>query len=195
MMLRSAVTLLLMLVGHPVGGSAVAQEPAKGAGGGNKPAVTALMVEVTISRHLGDKRLSSTPYELSVLPDVRASLRMGGDVPVPTTTFTPMQKDDVKPAPPLTSHSYRSVGTYIDVVAASAVDGQHKLTITIEESSIYPAELAPPTTKTTGAPAFRTFKSNNNVALRDGQIQEFVMATDRISGEVLRVAVKLTVVK
>jgi hypothetical protein len=194
MMLQSAVALLLMLIGHPVAGSPVTQEPVKGAGG-SKPVVTALMVEVTISRHLGDKRLSSTPYELSVLPDVRASLRMGGDVPVPTTTFAPMQKDDAKPATPLTSHSYRSVGTYIDVYAAPPVDGQHKLTITIEESSIYPAELAPPTTKTLGAPAFRTFKSNNNVALRDGQTQEFVMATDRLSGEVLRVAVKLTVVK
>jgi hypothetical protein len=190
MITRTAIALLIVLIGGP----AIAQEPARPVTVA-RAAVTALVVEVTISRHLGEKRLSSTPYELSVIPELRASLRMGGDVPVPTTSFTPMQKEDAKPANPLTSFNYRSVGTYIDVIAAAAVDGQYRLTITIEESSIYPPELAPPTTKTTGAPAFRTFKSNNNIALRDGQTHEFLMATDRISGEVYRVSVRLTVVK
>ena len=162
-----------------------------------KPAtVSALMIDVTLSRYLGDKRVSSTPYTLSVIPDQRASLRMGGDVPIPQTTFTPVSKEEGKPATnPLTSFGYRSFGTNIDVSASAGVDGQYRFTLTIEDSSIYPAESAPPTTKTTGAPAFRRYSSSNAIALRDGQSLEYTMATDRLSSEVVRVNVKLTVVK
>lgn len=186
-MIRWAAAIVLGLLASA--GSAAAQQ---------KPRVdteTLMMVEVTISRHLGDKRLSSTPYSLTVTPHNRSSLRMGGDVPVPSTSFTPAQKEDAKPSTPLVSYTYRTVGTNIDVNAGAHVDDKFLLTIAIEESSIYPPEASPPTTKTTGAPAFRGFKSNNSLALSDGQSLEYVMATDRISGEVYRVSVKMTVVK
>ena len=156
--------------------------------------VSALMVDVVISRHLGEKRLSSTPYSLAVTPDNRSSLRMGGQVPIPSTTFTPVTKDDAKPAAPMVSYSYRDIGTNIDVQASGLTDGRSRLTLTIDETSVYPEENAPPTTKTTGAPAFRGFKSTNSVMLRDGQSIEYTMATDRLTGEVFRVSVKMTVV-
>ncbi|HJU42234.1 MAG TPA: hypothetical protein VJ691_05445 [Vicinamibacterales bacterium] len=187
-----AAIVLALLMNHAPGSIAAAQQPAKPAAA----STTTLMVEVAISRHSGDKRLSSTPYEISVVPGDRSSLRTGGDVPVPTTTFTPPQKEDGgKPAQPLTSYSYRTIGTEIDVTAAQVTDGQYRLTLTVQETSIYPAEVSPATTKTTGAPAFRRFSSSNSVVFRDGQSLEYVMATDRISGEVYRVSVKLTVVK
>ncbi|MGH9218003.1 MAG: hypothetical protein ACRD1W_01800 [Vicinamibacterales bacterium] len=191
MILRSAIALLVVVFGS-LGGPAIAQEPARPASVA-KPTVTALMIDVTIARRLGDKVLSSTPYQLAVIPDLRASLRIGGDVPVPTTTITPGQNDT--PAKTMASFSYRTIGTNIDVLAGAGADGQFRLTLTIEESSIYAPEQAPPSAKVTGAPAFRSFKSNNNIALRDGQSLDYVMATDRISGEVYRVSVKLTVVK
>jgi len=196
MIRRGAAIVLALLVVHGAGLRAAQQQPAKPVAPAPRvDTETLMMVEVTISRYLGDKRQSSTPYSLTVVPHNRSSLRMGGDVPVPATTFTPAQKDDAKPSTPLTSYSYRSVGTNIDVIAGAHVDDKFILTITIEESSIYPPEAAPPTTKTTGAPAFRKFQSNNSMALSDGQNLEYVMATDRISGEVYRVNVKLTVVK
>ena len=151
------------------------------------------MVDVTISRHFGDKVLSNTPYQLSVIPGDRSQLRMGGDVPVPTTTFTPGGGD--KPATTLASYSYRQIGTNIDVQAQLPIDGQYRLKVSVEESSIYPPEVAPASTKATGAPAFRRFQSENDFALRDGQSLNYMMATDRISGEVYRVSVKLTVVR
>ena len=194
-MIRTATAIVLvMLVSDASGSSTAAQQPAKPVSSANRVAdtTTLMMVEVTISRYLGDKRLSSTPYSLTVVPHNRSSLRMGGDVPVPSTTFTPAGKDDPKP---LTSYGYRSVGTNIDVIADAHVDDKFILTIAVEESSIYPQDAAPPTSKTTGAPAFRSFKSNNSMAMRDGQSLEYVMATDRISGEVYRMNVKLTVVK
>src|ERR1051325_486015 len=151
------------------------------------------MVDVTISRHLNEKTLSSTPYTVSVVPGIRSQLRMGGEVPVPSTTFTPV-KEGEKPAQ-LTSFNYRSVGTSIDIAGEAVVNSQWRLTLSIDDSSIYPADLAPPSSKTTGAPAFRSFKSSNAVTLRDGQSLDYTMATDRLTGEVYRVSVKLTVVK
>ena len=192
-MIRRIAVALLMSAATPFAAIAGAQDPAP------KPppqALVQLMVDVTISRHLNDKTLSSTPYTLAVIPDNnRGSLRMGGEVPIPSTTFTPAAKEDGKPASPLTSYGYRSIGTSIDAVATAGAPGQFRVTLTIDENSIYPPELAPATTKTTGAPAFRSFKSTNTVALRDGQSLNYTMATDRLTGEVYRVTVKLTVVK
>jgi len=156
--------------------------------------ITALMVDVTLSRYLNDKRLSSTPYTVSVVPGIRSQLRMGGEVPVPSTSFAPA-KEGEKAGAPFASYSYRPVGTAIDITADSGINGQWRLSITIDDTSIYPADLAPPSTKTTGAPAFRSFKSVNAVTLRDGQSLDYTMATDRLTGEVCRVSVKLTVAK
>jgi type II secretory pathway component GspD/PulD (secretin) len=128
------------------------------------------------------------------VPDNKSSLRMGGEVPVPSTTFTPV-KEGEKPANPIASYSYRRIGTNIDVQANTAFEGQYRISLTIEDNSIYPPDLAPATTKTTGAPAFRGFASSNVIALRDGQTLDYTMATDRLTGEVYRVSVKLTVVK
>jgi hypothetical protein len=158
--------------------------------------ISALMVDVVVSRHLGEKRLSSTPYTVSVSPDQRSSLRIGGTVPIPSTTFvTPASKEDGKPAAPMVSYGYREIGTNIDVAAGPPQpEGRYRITVTIDETSIYADELAPATTKTTGAPAFRGFKSTNTLVMRDGQSIDYTMATDRLTGEVYRVSVKLTVV-
>jgi hypothetical protein len=43
--------------------------------------------------------------------------------------------------------------------------------------------------------AFRTFTASNVLFLADGQTQEMTVATDRTSGETIKAAVKLTVVK
>ena len=198
-MIRRAVVVLVMFRGLPLAG--LAQEPAKPQEAPPKPApqqsrgVTALLIEVTISRQLNGKTISSTPYSLSVAPENKASLRMGGDVPVPSTTFTPGSKEDGKPAQTLSSYGYRSIGTAIDVQATSIVDQQYRVMLTIDENSIYPPELAPPTTKTTGVPAFRSFKSTNTLNLRDGQSLEYTTATDRLTGEVFHVSVKLSVIR
>ena len=195
---RTAFVLLVALVCALVPAAAGAQPPPPPPPPGDVT-VTALMVDVTVARHLGEKRLSSAPYSFSVLPDnKRSSLRMGGDVPVPTTTITPAQKDGEKAAVGV-SYGYRSIGTNIDVICTN-VDGtptarQYRITLTIDENSIYADDVAPALSKTTGAPAFRSFKSTNTFSLRDGQSIEYAAATDRLSGEVYRVTVKMTVIK
>jgi hypothetical protein len=44
-------------------------------------------------------------------------------------------------------------------------------------------------------PAFRNFKSRNRLLLRDGQTRQYTAATDRITGETVRIEVSLKVVK
>ena len=157
--------------------------------------VTALMIEVTIARYQGEKRLSSLPYTIAVTPDnAKSNLRMGGSVPIPSTTFSPSKDADAKQAA-LTSYQYRDIGTSIDVAAFPADEGRYKISISIDESSVYPPnESAKNDLLMAGAPAFRSLRSNNTLFLRHNQSVEYTAATDRITGETARVSVKLTVV-
>jgi hypothetical protein len=159
--------------------------------------ITALMVEVTVSRYQGEKRLSSLPYTIAVTPDnAKSNLRMGGSVPIPSTSFVPSKDGDPKPPPPpFTSYSYRDIGTSIDVAALPAEDGRYKISISIDESSVYPpGEAGKSDVLARDAPAFRSLRSNNTIVLRNGQSIDYTAATDRITGETARITVKLTVV-
>jgi hypothetical protein len=45
------------------------------------------------------------------------------------------------------------------------------------------------------ASAFRTFSVGNSLPLRDGQTVEFASATDKVTGETVKVEVTLTIAK
>ncbi len=115
----AGIALLAALLAPPL----VAQEPVpppqptppgQPAGARKTPAPVPLKVTVVLSRFQGEKRISSMPYVLGVMasgwgPGPKTTLRMGVDVPVTTTVFG----GDNKTAP-VSSYSYRSVGTNID---------------------------------------------------------------------------------
>jgi hypothetical protein len=168
-----------------------------------RPSATAMVplkVQLVISRFQGDKRISSVPYTLTVTAtdatnrfDEPSRLRMGVQIPVPPLV-TPTQ--DGKPstgAQPL-AVQYRDVGTNIDCAAKTIDGGRFKLTITIEESSLYGDEDKSQVTKSAG-PAFRQFRVTSVVVLKDGQSEQFSTATERISGEVVKMDVTLSVMK
>src|SRR4029453_3586211 len=76
-----------------------------------------LKVQLTLSRFMGEKKISSTPYMLGVLSNSqKTSLRMGVQVPVATTVYGP-PKTDGAPGIPQSSYTYRDVGTNIDCQA------------------------------------------------------------------------------
>ena len=154
--------------------------------------LTPIDVEIVISRYQGDKKVSSLPYFLAVNAGERAQetkLRMGANVPVPTTTFAPAAKPDNA----LVSYNYQSVGTNIDCSARPLGDGRFVVTIMVNERSVVqqPGDAG----GVTGAPVIRTFESQNNLVLRDGQTRQFTAATDRVTGEVMKVDVTLKVAK
>jgi hypothetical protein len=154
-----------------------------------------LDVEIVISRYQGDKKVSSLPYFLAVSAGQRAektSLRMGANVPVPTTMFTPAGPDG-KPAGIPTSYNYQSVGTNIDCSARPLDDGRFVVTIGVEERSV--VQQPSSTSAAAGAPVIRNFEAQNNLVLRDGQTRQFTAASDRITGEVVKVDVTLKIAK
>ena len=60
-------------------------------------------------------------------------------------------------------------------------------------TSVYPDEKA--ANGSPGNPSFRSFRANDSMMLKDGQTAQFTAATDKVSGETVKVDVTLTVVK
>jgi hypothetical protein len=160
-----------------------------------KPAAPAipLKVQVLVSRFQAEKKLSSLPYTLSVNAGGRATLRMGAKVPVNMMMTTNVPKDFPQGGPV----QYQDVGTSIDCsVSAAQDDGRFRVEITIDDSSVYGDAPNPADNKPApGNPSFRSFRASDSMALRDGQTSQFTTATDKVSGEIVKVDVTLTVVK
>lgn len=164
-----------------------------------------LDVQVVISRYQGDKQISRLPYSLAVTANSRneSNLNMGNEVPIPMTTFAPMPPS--KPpqggaAPemprPMTSMSYRSVGTAISCRASSREGGQYEVMISVDDTSVLTSDQAArPDALAESMPVFRSFKARNTLLLSNGQTRQYTAAADRVSGEVVRVEVTLKVVK
>jgi hypothetical protein len=157
-----------------------------------------------VSRFQGEKKVSSLPYTLMVnandgvlLPEGRyqpykmARLRSGAEVPVATIA---VPKDSpVQGTGPV---SYHSIGTNIDCSAYSLEGDRFKIEISIEDASVYAeGQTAQGAPKLNDLPSFRTFQSNNAVILKDGQSIQFTVGADKVSGEVTKVDVTVTVEK
>lgn len=153
-----------------------------------------LRVQLVVSRYQGEKKVSSTPYTLSVVANDndKTSLRMGVDVPVVQTVFGGGTAQI-----PQTSYTYRSVGTNIDCAARTIDGGVFKLDLAVSNSSLFVPEKqeGAVVSAAPGVPAIRSFTSTFNVLLKDGQAAQYTAATDAVSGEVLRVDVTLNVLK
>jgi hypothetical protein len=96
----------------------------------------------------------------------------------------------------MSSVNYENVGTNIDIGATAMEDGRFEVTITINESSVVtdPQDLKG-TPGSDNYPVFRSYQSTNTLFVKDGQATQFTAASDRVSGEVVRVEVKLMVLK
>jgi hypothetical protein len=159
-----------------------------------------LQLQIAISTFQGQKKIGSVPYMLSVsavapgpFNNPPAQLRLGNRVPVPTMKQPTVDGKSVADMPGMltspTSFTYQDIGTNIDCFASITDDGRFELAISIEDSSIREEKRNEP-------PLIRSFRLRNQVVvLRDGQSTQFTAATDRISGEVIRVDVTLNVVK
>jgi len=156
--------------------------------------VTPLRVQVVVSRYQGEKRVSSLPYTLSVNAGYRANLRMGAKVPVMQMAASIIDGKQMSAAGPV---SYQDVGTNIDCsVSPAQDDGRFRLEITIDDSSVYGDGLVAGDNKPApGNPTFRSFRASDSMVLRDGQTVQFTTATDKVSGEIVKVDVTLTVVR
>jgi hypothetical protein len=167
--------------------------------------VIPLDIEIVISRYQGDKKVSSLPYELTVNAIYQyvdrldnaplTSLRMGGQVPLPT--MAPVLGPDGRPLSGLPQGGgpvqYKDVGTYIDARGRwlDSTPGSFEVSISVQEDAVATPQGAP----ATALPVIRTFRASNNLVLRDGQTRQFTAGADRITGEVVKVDVTLKVAK
>jgi hypothetical protein len=165
--------------------------------------IVPLRVQLVISRYDGDKKISSQPYTLSVnagrpvgvppIPVHVARLRMGAEVPVSNVVAA---SPDAKAASAGGPVQYKAIGTNIDCFAFIQDDARYRLEITIEDSSVYASDrVVPGTVASRTTPVFRSFKLTNEVILEDGQSSQFTAATDKISGELVKVDVTMNVAR
>lgn len=206
MRLRITVTAIALAM---AGITAIAQDKPAGPPQEKPPSATPatrersepvpLKVTVVLSRHNGEKKISSLPYVLGVAANAhRTTLRMGVQVPVATTVFAAQQGEGK--SIPQTSYQYRDVGTNIDCLATTLSGGVYQLFMTVEDSSLQlhaePAQKdGQSAARIAEAPAFRTFKSSFGVLLKDGQTTQYTSAADPVSGEVMKIDLTLNVIK
>lgn len=150
---------------------------------------TPLKVQVVIGRYQGEKKISSMPYTLTMNAGNHANLRMGAKIPIVMMMMTNVPKDAPQGGPV----QYQDVGTGIDCSSTELDNGRYLLSLTVDDSSVYPDETQSGGTK--GNPSFRSFRATNALVLKNGETGQFTAATDKVSGETVRVDVTLTVVK
>jgi hypothetical protein len=189
--MTSAVVVLLAAVGL------AAQEPVAQSQTRPPGQLVPLKISLVLSRYQGEKKLSSVPYVLWVTANdrERTSLRMGNQIPVTTTVFG--AKDGEKP---MSSYTYKDVGTNIDCSSYSAADGYFKVNLTVTDSSVYFPDRTDPTlstaaTSVVGTAAFRSFNSSFFVLIRDGQTVQYTSATDQVTGQVIKIDATVNVQK
>lgn len=170
---RTAWLVVLIVFGSALGARAQERE------------LVPLRVQIVVSTYDGQELISSLPYALSVTANAGpAQIRMGAEVPIASVQ-----------GPGVPTVNYRNVGTNIDCAALSRDDDVFQLNVTIEDTAARiddratPEQLRP----TAAFGVFRNFRSSNQLMLRDGETQQFTAAADRVTGEVVRVDVTLSV--
>lgn len=162
------------------------------------PPTVPAKVEVVLSRFQGDKKVASQPYVLmptaSPRGDGYVNLRIGVDVPVGTKTTTRPAEGN-REGQTVTSPQYQNVGTNIDCRVTSMADGRFSVYVSVTDSSIF----NPDSPQTAGKPsensAIRTFQASNTLTMRDGQTMLLITATDKVTGELVKIEVMFSVLK
>ena len=168
-------------------GVAMAQAPGAASPPPRESSAVPLKLLVVLSKYQGEKKITTLPYTLSLVSNgARVSLRMGGEVPVLTGA----------PTAAVVTYNYRNVGTSIDCSASSLEGGRFSVNIVLDDSSVYAeGESSGGLAKAGDQPSFNTFRATETVILKDGQSSQYTTAADKITGQVVKVDLTLTVLK
>jgi hypothetical protein len=208
MMVTRKATSVLVLMALSAG-SVLAQGTQTSPAKAGKP----VKIDVVIERYTSDnKKVSSMPFVVwmgaTEAGNARGSIRVGVDVPVGSNTET---RTNGNGTPSTTSSTinqiqYRNVGTSIDCYLSGRSDG-YVLQLNLNDTSIFDPEaqrkaslaakglIAPQAQGAVDGSAFRTFSVNNELPIRDGQTVEYAVATDKVTGEIVKVLVTMTISK
>lgn len=192
------IVLPLLLAGLVLPVPRLCGQEKEKSGGADKPAesaksMTPLRVQVVFTDFEGEKKISSLPYTFLVNADERgerAAVRMGLKVPI-----------EVSSNPGVKQIQYQDVGTNLDGRAEKTEDGRFLLMLNIEKSSAYlPGANQKPASVggnevSTSQPTIQQFRTQVNLLIRDGQTIESTVATDPVTGRVLKVDVTVNAIK
>jgi hypothetical protein len=203
-MIGAGVVAMALLTAFP------APLRAKGTPGTLAPQATLatvpVQVDVLMTRWQGEKRISSMPFVLMANASPRqgvspTSIRMGVDVPVGTSTSNVTQTQGAQGNSPRevttakVATEFRNVGPDIDATVTRTDATNFSVYLSIRDSSIFTSDQTKMPNTMVDPTAFRTFSASNTLNIMDGQTRLFGVATDKITGETLRIEVKLTVLK
>ncbi|HEX5483679.1 MAG TPA: hypothetical protein VFZ08_13735 [Terriglobia bacterium] len=162
-----------------------------------------LKMRIVLKDYKGAKELNSLPYTIHAIASERgmdrAHLRMGLRVPIVTGEFGLGAANSRN-----VQFQYQDVGTNIDCGGKTLGAGLFEIDLTVQRSFLYSAKLAnpggaPDTGTLSGTaphqPIFSNFSTSLHLLMRDGQTLQSTMATDPVSGRVLKVDVTLHVIK
>ena len=138
---------------------------------------TVVKVQVVLSRYEGDRKTSSLPFTMLATADgERVSIRTGSQVPVATSA---------------TNFQYIDVGTNIDCGVKIVEDGRFNVFLNFQDRSV--TDKVPLAGSV--QPVLRNMQYTNTVLLKDGETKQFVAASDKASGEMIKIDVTLNVEK
>lgn len=159
--------------------------------------VTPIKLQVLLTEYDGTKKIASLPYTMSLTatpenkPGTYAQVRDGVRVPVLTGSKTGES-----------SMQYIDVGTNIDARVAHTAGELYSVEVRIERSSLVvradnnqAKEWAPGDPSPGSQPLIRDFRNNFTTQLRQDHGNEATVASDPMTGHVLKVEVLLSVVK
>lgn len=174
----------------------LAQDKEKSAGD-TKPAqgeklITPLRVQIVFNEYDGDKKASSLPYTMLLNADDKgpqAAVRIGLKIPIETSSGTNKQ------------FQYQDLSINLDGRAEKTEDGRFLLRLNVEKFGLYAPSQNPKPSGVEGIeissaqPIIQNFRSQINLLVRDGQTIQSTVATDPITGHVMKVDVTLNVIK
>jgi type II secretory pathway component HofQ len=150
----------------------------------SQAATTSVKVQVVLARYEGDRRLSSQPYTLTLVPGQSGNIRTGAEVAVPTTT-----------APGgATSYTMQQLGTQIDATVNPAADGKFRLILNVtDRSMVTGAQASQIGGGVPNVPTFRNNSSASQAIMASGETIQFTTVVDKVTNETFRIDVTLTV--
>ncbi len=161
-------------------------------------------VDVTIADQTGTTPGFKKTMSVTVADRARSSIRSRIDVPVPSTTFTPMagaqaagtDKEKAAPISPMVSYSYRSLGLNLDVSEIAIEANFVRLRLTIEYSPL-DEKLAEGDAKATLPPGIANFQQTLSLILENGKPLVVAQTSDPVPSRDRKqtVEVKATILK
>jgi hypothetical protein len=176
----------MVLVGSLFANTARSQNPPPQSA---QPPATTIKLHVVLARFEGEKKLSSFPYTLSLVPGQSGSIRAGAEVPVPTTSFTPASSGDKAAATP--AYTMQQVGSQVDATVTPTADGKFNLKLNVTDRSIGSAQSTQG--RVPNVPSFKNMVSNSQAIISNGETIQFTASSDPASNETFRIDVTLTV--